>query len=96
MLAETARQLHAPHLPNNSAGCHLSPVLHDDQSSPVLAAHKFTSADNVPCKREREGGKERERKQDNNNATYPQGNRNSFWQSDTNWILKPQRASNKI
>lgn len=60
MLAETERQLHAPHFPNNSAGCHLSPVLHDDQSSPALAAHKFTSVDNVLCKREREGGKERE------------------------------------
>lgn len=95
MLEETERQRYTPHLPNNSAGCHLSPVLHDDQSSPVLAAHKFTSVDNVPCKRKREGGKEHERKRDNN-TTYPQGNLNSFQQSDTNWILKPQQASDKI
>ncbi|EOB02684.1 hypothetical protein Anapl_14517 [Anas platyrhynchos] len=39
----------APHPPNNSAGRHLSPALQDDQSSPVLAAHKFTSGDNVLC-----------------------------------------------
>lgn len=48
------------------------------------------------CVREkgREERRERERKQDN--AAYPQGSRNSFWQSDTNWIVKPQRASNEI
>lgn len=89
--AETARQ----HLPNNSAGCRLSPILHDDQSGPVLPARKFTAADIALHEREGEREKERERWQDDN-ATYPQGKLNSFRQSDTNCIIKPQRAPNEI